>query len=189
MLGSMISRIRKEKGITKVSLSKKTSINIGHLTHIEKGERNPSHKTLKSIAKSLDVPYKPLSCLYEEEITEETERCKMINHLTYNKILAIDSYSKFIECPSNIPNASVALKIKDDAMEPILLKNSYAFLELNVPIKNRDIALFEYNDNLIIRRFIIRKDKLVLRSENKKYEDIYLSEDDDFTIVGKILKN
>ena len=54
MLGSMISKIRKEQHMTKVELSKKTGINIGHITHIEKGERNPSHKALKNICKALD---------------------------------------------------------------------------------------------------------------------------------------
>ena len=35
MLGNMISKIRKDKNITKVELSKRTKINIGHITHIE----------------------------------------------------------------------------------------------------------------------------------------------------------
>ena len=61
----------------------------------------------------------------------------MIEHLTYNKVLAIDSYSQFIECPASIPNASVAIKIQDDTMDPILEKDTYAFLELNVPLKKK----------------------------------------------------
>ena len=63
MLGSMISKIRKEKQMTKVELSKRTNINIGHITHIEKSERNPSHKALKSITNALEIPYKILSQL------------------------------------------------------------------------------------------------------------------------------
>lgn len=186
MLGSMITKIRKDKHITKAEVSRKTGINIGHLTHIEKGERNPSHKALKSISKALDVPYQPLTSLYDTTINEEYTRCKMLNHLTYNKVLAIDSYSNFIECPSNIPNASIAIKVLDDCMEPTLKKDSYCFIELNVPLNNKDIGLFKYNDSIFIRRFIIRKDKLVLRSDNKKYSDIDLSEDENFTIIGKI---
>lgn len=189
MLGSMISKIRKEKQMTKVELSKRTGINIGHITHIEKGERNPSHKALKSITTALEVPYQPLTSLYEKEITEDSKRCEMLNHLSYNKILAVDSYSNFIDCPANVPNSSIAIKVLDDAMEPILKKNDYAYLELNVPLNNRDIALFKYKDNMIIRRFIIRKDKLVLRADNKNYKEINLSEDDNFTIIGRILNS
>ena len=46
MIGDMIAKVRKEKGMTKTELAEITGINIGHLTHIEKGERNPSHKAL-----------------------------------------------------------------------------------------------------------------------------------------------
>ena len=56
MIGDMIARARKEKGFTKTELARLTDINIGHLTHIEKGERNPSHKALKAICKALDIP-------------------------------------------------------------------------------------------------------------------------------------
>lgn len=113
----------------------------------------------------------------------------MLKHLSYNKVLAVDSYSNFIECPADIPYASVAIKIQDDVMEPFLSKDSYAFLELNVPLKNREIGLFKYNENIFVRRFIIRKDKLVLRADNKQYGDIELTEDSDFTIIGKVIKN
>ena len=51
-----------------------TNINIGHLTHIEKGERNPSHKALKTLSIALDVPYQPLMYTYDKELTRWTER-------------------------------------------------------------------------------------------------------------------
>lgn len=187
MLGSIIAKIRSEKKITKVELAKNTGINIGHLTHIEKGERNPSHKALKNICKALDIPYQTLSYFYDKNINEEQQRYKVLNHLSYNKILAVDSFNDFIECPANVPNSSIALKIKDDAMEPYLQKSSYGFVEFNVALNNKDVGLFKYNGEFLIRRFVIRKDKLVLRADNKIYDDIYLSEDDDFVIIGKIV--
>ena len=111
----------------------------------------------------------------------------MINHLSYNKVLAIDSYSQFIDCPASIPNASVAIKIQDDSMDPILEKGSYAFLELNVPLKNAEIGLFKYNNQLLIRKFLIHKNEIILKAENKKYENINLDKNSDFTIIGKII--
>lgn len=189
MLGSMIARIRKNQQMTKVELSKKTGINIGHITHIEKGERNPSHKALRSITNALNVPYQIITSLYDKFLTEDDKRCKMVNHLSFNKVLAIDSYSNFIDCPLNASNASIALKIQDDTMEPSFIKGDYAFVELNVPLKNKDVGLFKYNGALITRKFIIRRDDLVLRADNKKYDDIVLSEDDDFTIIGKLINN
>jgi len=189
MLGNMISKIRKDKNITKVALAKKTKINIGHLTHIEKGERNPSHKALKKICTALQVPYQNLMHMYDRVMTEDEVRYKLLNHVSYNKVIAVDSINNFIECPHTVTNASMAFKILDDSMEPKLKKDSYSFLELNAPLINRDFGLFKYNNEYIVRRFIIRQDKLILRPENKNYPEIDLSEDDDFTILGRVLPN
>ena len=189
MLGNMISKIRKDKGITKVWLSKKTKINVGHLTHIEKGERNPSHKALKNICTALDVPYQNLMHMYDKEFTDNDKRCKMLNHISYNKVVAINNVEDFIDCPSSISNASMAFKIQDDSMEPLLKKGEYAFLELNTNLSSRKLGLFLYKGKYIVRRFIIRQDKLVLRPENKNYPEIDLSENDDFTIIGMVYPN
>ena len=55
MLGSLIAKIREDRNMSKTDLAKMTGINVGHLTHIEKGERNPSQKALKSICDALNV--------------------------------------------------------------------------------------------------------------------------------------
>lgn len=189
MLGNMISKIRKDKNITKVELAKRTKINIGHLTHIEKGERNPSHKALRNICSALKVPYQTLAYMYDKEISPDDKRYKLTNHISYNKVVAVNNIDNFIECPATIPNASIAFKVKDNSMEPRLIEGSYAFLELNVPLENRNFGLFEFNGKILLRRFIIRQDALVLRADNKSYPEILLSENDDFTIIGKVIPN
>ena len=108
MIGNMISKIRKEKGITKTQLANKTKINIGHLTHIEKGERNPSHKALKEICTALNIPYQELLCTYDKELSEEQVEYNYIDHLTYNKIPAISKIDEYITCPADFANASFA---------------------------------------------------------------------------------
>ena len=187
MLGNMISKIRKDKGITKVELAKKTGINVGHLTHIEKGERNPSHKALKSICEALEVPYQNLMHMYDKYYTEDEKRYKLINHVSYNRVVAVDKIEDYIECPHTISNASMAFKMQDASMEPKIKQGDYVFLELNVPLINRDFGLFIHNGKYLVRRFIIRQDKLILRPENKAYPEIDLSEDDDFTIIGRVV--
>ena len=52
MIGDMLSKIREDKKISKTTLAQSTNINVGHLTHIEKGERNPSHKALKGLCEA-----------------------------------------------------------------------------------------------------------------------------------------
>ena len=187
MLGELLLKIRKDRHITKTELSRDTQINIGHISHIEKGERTPSHKALKKICNTLDVPYQQLMYTYDKELTEDHRNYEITNHIAYNSILAVNSLDDLIFCPSSFGTASLAIKIQDNSMEPTLLKGSYAFIEFNSPLNTKDIGLFYYNNTFIIRRFMIRKNGLILKSDNKDLPDITLSEKDNFYIIGKIL--
>ena len=89
MIGDMIGKIRKEKGMTKTELANLTGINIGHLTHIEKGERNPSHKALRNICKALNVPYQQLMYTYDKQLNEDQETYDYVSHVAYDKVLAV----------------------------------------------------------------------------------------------------
>lgn len=187
MIGYMISRIRNDKNIAKSELSRRTNINIGHISHIEKEERNPSHRALKSICRALEVPYQPLMYTYDKMFTEEQKSLDMQNHISYDKVLAVDSLDSFIKCPLDLPSASLAIKVTDNSMEPRLEKGVYAFVEFNTPLENKDIGVFEYKNQVMIRRFVIRKDTLVLRADNKDFSDIVLNPDDDYTIIAKVI--
>ena len=187
MIGDMIAKVRKEKGMTKTELAKLTDINIGHLTHIEKGERNPSHKALKNICRALDIPYQQLMYTYDKQVSEEQESYGFINHISHNKVLAVNDLQDFIDCPSNMPSASLAVKINDDSMEPRLKKGSLAFIEFNSLLNNKEVGIFNINDKILIRRFIIRRGKIVLKPDNKSAEEIELTDSDKFYIIGKVL--
>ena len=65
MIGDVLSKARKDISMTKTKLSEKTDINIGHLTHIEQGKRNPSHKALRNLCDALNLPYQPLMHTYD----------------------------------------------------------------------------------------------------------------------------
>lgn len=187
MIGTMLKKIRKDKNVTQSELSKNTKINLGHITHIENGERNPSYKALKKICKFLKVPYTLLMSIYDKKVTDDQINYKVFDHINYNKIISIDSSYSLIDCPDDMYTASIAIKINNKSMEPTLKINSHAFVELSAPLENKDIGLFLYDDELLIRRFIIRKTSLVLRADNKEIPDIILSENDNFKIIGKIV--
>lgn len=187
MIGEMLAKIREERGMTKTELANLTGINIGHITHIEKGERNPSHKTLKSICAALDIPYQQLMCTYDKTLKEEHERYGLVNYIPYNKVLAIDNINGLIDCPIEAASSSVAVKVKDNSMEPKLEKDSYVFVELNSPLDNKDIGIFCLNDEIIIRKFIAKKARIILKPENRKYEETQITNEDDFYIIGKVI--
>ena len=187
MIGGMIAKARKARGMTKTELARLTDINIGHLTHIEKGERNPSHKALKNICKALDIPYQQLMYTYDKTINEEQESYNVVKHISYDKILAVESLDSFIDCPSDMPSAAIAVKITDDSMSKSFAKGTYAFIEFNTPLNSKDYGLFSYNDQVMIRRFYDKRGKITLKAENPSIKDIQVSNSDTFYIIGKVL--
>jgi transcriptional regulator with XRE-family HTH domain len=189
MIGNMIAMIRKEKGITKTKLAEMTGINIGHLTHIEKEERNPSHKALYSICKALDIPFEELLHTYDKTLTLEQEKYNYLKYIPYNKIPAFSNIEDFVECPSSFTNASFAYKVPDTSMEPIFSKDSFVFIEIAGLLENKDYGLFKVDNKILIRKLLYRKGGIVLRSENKELPDILVSELKNFQIIGKIYTN
>lgn len=103
------------------------------------------------------------------------------------KLPTFDLLGGLIDCPTTVSGASIAVKINDTSMEPKLKKDTYAYIEFNTPLDNRDIGLFSYNNKLLIRKFIIRKDGVVLRAEDKEIPDICLDPKEEFYIVGKVV--
>ena len=187
MIGDMISRARVEKNVAKSELARRTNINIGHITHLENEERNPSHRALKSISRALEVPYQPFMYMYDKVFTDEQKSNNMPEHIAYDKVLAVGSLDAFIKCPVDLPGACIAFKVGDKSMEPRLEEGIYAFVDFNTPLENKDIGVIEYDGKIIIRRYVIRKGSLVLRADNKEYPDIVLGENANYNIIGKVI--
>ncbi len=72
-------------------------------------------------------------------------------------------------------------------MSPKYKLGSIVYVEMNTPLNNKDIGIFEYDGKLIIRKFIIRRKDIVLRAEKDEIEDIIVTKDMNFNIIGKIL--
>lgn len=187
MIGEMIYKAREDKKMKKSELAKHTNINIGHLSHIESEQRNPSHRALKAICRALGIPCQPLMYTYDKYFTDEQVLRNMPNHISYDRIPAVTSVESFMECPAECPNAAFSLKVADDAMQPKITKNSYVFVELNSPLDNKDIGLFDLNGKILIRRFIVRQDGLFLRADNKEFADIPLNNEENYYIIGKVV--
>ena len=186
LIGSLIKKIREEKNIKKSEIAEKAKINVGHITHLEKGERNPSSRSLKKICEILNIPYQIVAYSVDKKLTEEHIGYNCVDHISYNKILAVEPKDS-ITCPIHCSTAHIAIKVPDPSMEPTYPKDSYVFLEFSTPLDYKDVGLFSYNGKILLRRFIIRKDKIGIRADNKDIPDIWFNENDDFTIIGKVI--
>ena len=59
-LGTRITQIRKEKGLTQVELGLRCDIEKPNMNRIEKGNTNPTILTLKKISKELQIEIEEL---------------------------------------------------------------------------------------------------------------------------------
>ena len=149
MIGSVIAKIRKDRNMSKTDLAKMTNVDVGHLTHIEKEERNPSHKTLRMICNALEVPVQPIMYTYDHDLTEEQIGYSVAEHIKYNSIPIFGSLDSFCQCPKELFNASFAVGNYDSSMVPKIKIGELVYIQCNVPLNNRDFGLFEYNGNFI----------------------------------------
>jgi len=186
MLGKMIQRIRKDRGITKTKLSELTDVNIGHLTHIEKGERNPSHKTLMSICSNLNIPYHNLFLTYDRDLSDEQREYDYQNYISYNKVPLFTNIQDFVDCPSEYSRACFAIKTFSDEMEPLIKKDSIIYIEQNANLNHKEIGLFYLNGEYHLRRLMYRKGKFALKADNKELDEINIKRSDNFFIVGRV---
>lgn len=186
MLGSLISFIREKKDLSKTVVAEKTGINVGHLTHIEKGERKPSPKALRDICSALDIPYQPLTYTLDKELTEDQVRFNLIASVPYDTVPLVSNIEDMILCPASIPDASIAFIMKDDSMKSSVPKGSTVFVEFNAIPLHREIGLFKYGSSILVRRIVYRKNKIVLKSDNLLTKDIAITDGSEFTIIGKV---
>ena len=186
MLGKMIQKIRRDRGITKTKLSELTDVNIGHLTHIEKGERNPSHKTLMSICQNLNIPYQNLYLTYDRTLNDEQKEYDYQNYISYNKIPLFNNIQDYIDCPADYSRASFAVIAFSNEMEPLIKKDSTIFIEQGASLEHKDIGLFYLNGEYHLRRLMYKKGRFSLKADNKDVDDINVKQNDTFYIIGRV---
>ena len=192
MIGAMLAKIRKDMGLTKSEIAKLIGIDTGHLTHIEKGERKPSIKTLKLICKVCKIPYQPLLYTLDKDISKNAIKHNVIDHMSYTKILAFDdinNFSDFIDCPLDQPSASIAIKITDNSMEKTFDIGTYAYIELNSAPEYNDIVFVQYNGKFMLRRLTIHPSgAYILKADHPDFPDIKIKNYSNFYIMGKVIR-
>jgi XRE family transcriptional regulator, regulator of sulfur utilization len=65
MLGEAIKAVRESRGLSVTELSGRAGVNVAYLEGIEEGRRNPSFKSLVSLASALQIQTSVLVALAE----------------------------------------------------------------------------------------------------------------------------
>ena len=98
-----------------------------------------------------------------------------------------DDYEN-IPVPPEVPEqATFALTISGNSMEPLFHDKQIVWVERTEQINNDEIGIFCLNGEAYIKKLQDNKDGVYLISLNKRYEPIPVKPDDSFTILGRVL--
>lgn len=187
MLGKIILEQRKNLNIKSKNLAEAVGIDPGFLTHIEKGDRNPSKSVLAKLCKELHLSYEFMISISENSLKENSVAYDATLHTPAKKVLYVDSFS-LLDCPITEENVSLIVNMNDDSMESLIEKGSLVYIHYTSVLANGDLAAVCYNGETYYRKFMCENGVITLKALNSKYSDITVNfAEDDFIIVGKIV--
>ncbi len=95
----------------------------------------------------------------------------------------------FVECAKGeIPeNASFAIRISGDSMEPLLSDGDLVFVEKTTELALGQIGIFLFNGESLCKRLGEIDGKRALISLNPLYPPIFVLETDDLRLVGRVI--
>ncbi|OGN60644.1 MAG: peptidase S24 [Chlamydiae bacterium RIFCSPHIGHO2_12_FULL_27_8] len=85
------------------------------------------------------------------------------------------------------PAATFFVKVDGDSMiDANIFKDDILIVDRSIEVKNNKIVLAVINGEFTVKRLKIFKDKILLKPENPKYNDIEITKEMDFEIWGTI---
>ena len=187
MIGKVIREERMKRKITSKAFAETIGIDNGFLTHIEKGERNPSRTVLNKICQELDLSYDFMLSLLQNSLSDVSADYDVTTYTPTNKVLYAENIS-LIECPKLSDSVSFVTRMPDVSMEPIIMRNSLLHIKYTSFINNGDICIVVLNGTTLIREFNSTKESIKLIPSNPAYETITINPNkDSLDIIGKII--
>lgn len=95
----------------------------------------------------------------------------------------------FISLPG-IRNADnvFAINVKGDSMEPTIKNQSIILCRQGEELKDGEVGAFLVNGESFVKRIKVTKNFFALLSDNPNYRPIYVYPEDEFKVIGKVLK-
>ncbi|TDB41642.1 XRE family transcriptional regulator [Photorhabdus khanii] len=210
-VGEKIRSLRLAKGMTILELATATGGDVGNISRLERGLQGYSDASLRKIAEALDVK---LSDLFFDD--DPLPMPEIIKHSTkkYYKVSALDietsiglsaSTGDFIETIGSIeftieearkifdgcPASTIkVITVRGDSMSGTIESGDQIFIDQSVNHFEGDgIYIFTFGRSFHIKRLQMVKNKLAVLSDNSKYKDWFINENEEseLSIHGKVL--
>lgn len=192
-LAKYINNIKELRGLGLNQLALLANMDSAALHKILHGtvkKVNPFH--LQSIAKVLRIDYRILYQIVEyldsdDEIENvETLGIPVYSSVSYNDSMVLGNILEYVNISSLNNDNFFGLAIYDDSMSPTVQKNSSVIVEKVKNLQDKDIGLFSYMGNTLLRKIWLTENETVLVSENTDFPPIVIKDFSAFTILGKV---
>ncbi len=94
---------------------------------------------------------------------------------------------KLFKLNSKTVKADHAIIVNGHSMEPLIANEEIIFIKEQPALEHNEIGIFVYDGEIYCKKLIKENKKVILRSENPKYEDIIVNPSFEFTTIGKVL--
>ena len=193
-LAQYINNIKELKGLGLNQLALLANMDSAALHKILHGtvkKVNPFH--LQAIAKVLKIDYKILYQIVEyldsnEEIKElEDLGIPIYSSISTENAIISGNTLEYINISSlNNSDNFFGLAVYDDSMSPVIQKNSSVIIEKTKDLKDKDIGLFKYMENTLLRRIWLSEKEIILTGDNPLCPPIIVKDSSNFSILGRV---
>lgn len=203
-IGNYEKGFRSPKKDTMFDLANAFNISIDDLfPPIQKDSYSPTSQ-IQTIYDELKPPRQAKVLTYaERQLKEQNEEKTKINEVS--EVIQFYSYDYYdhpvsagtgqylndvrveqIELPVDI-DADFVIPIKGDSMEPDYHDGDLVFIQTSVDLNDGVIGVFNYNGDAYIKQLVIDKEQAYLHSLNPAYNDMPITPETDFRIIGEVV--
>lgn len=212
-IGEFLKLKREEARLSQSQLSYKTGLSTSGIFRIENDERKPSPDTLDKYATlfslnkvmllelagyiSKEDVEKYTEPIVKSKINDELENISTTDNMTipiYNSAsagvgrIAESIPDDYLSLPMKCIENTVGIKIDGDSMYPTITDGAIVILKKDTEVSDGEIGVFLLNDEAYVKRITRKNEFVFLYSDNMIYQPIIVTEKDDFTICGKVIK-
>lgn len=197
-IGERIKKIRKKYKLKQAQLAEILGVTTQMIVNYESNTRGISIEKLNQISDYLSFP---LYLFFVDDFDEFLNNKDKIPN-TDNKIPIISKASAgkgafakeevidFIEIPKKIfDRCDFATLVQGDSMSPKIEDGEIAFVRKGDFLETGNIGVFYLNEEVFIKKFFLDNLTYTIKliSLNHNYEDIFIKENDDFRIIGRVI--
>lgn len=203
-VGKRIKKQRLGQQMTLRELGDKVSLSEGNVQRYEVGKiKSVDINMVKSFAKALNTTPSYLMGWDKENIVQSEkviEKGKSTDIAMYSNIscgsasFVSEDIEEYISVPqSMLPNSDSVYfsnKAKGDSMIDVgIYEGNLLIFEHTNFLQNFEIGAFCINGEYTCKKYTLKDNKIILKSMNDDFEDIYVEPCDDFRIIGRLKLN